>query len=82
MLASAHEGAGRLCWPYPWRDDPVMKPIKCLRQWYRAWRTKRQALKAHDVGGHNPSQGAPPLMGHTEDARLRLLKSDPGPRII
>jgi hypothetical protein len=59
----------------------MMNPIKRLWQWYRARRAERQALTGHDVGGHNPSQSAPPLVGNAADARLRLLKIDLGPRI-
>jgi hypothetical protein len=50
-----------------------MNPIKRLWQWYRDRRVERQALKGNDVGGHNRSQGATPIVGIAEDARLRLL---------
>jgi hypothetical protein len=58
-----------------------MNPLKRLWQWYREWRVERQALKDHAVGGHNPTQGAPPFMDSAEDPRLRLRKIDPGPRL-
>lgn len=59
-----------------------MNPIKRLWQWVRGRRGERQACKGHDIGRRNRSQGMPPLVGSAEDPRLRLLKSDPGPRIV
>ena len=56
-----------------------MNPIKRLWHWYRDRRIERQALKGNDVGGGsggNRPQGAPPIVGIAEDARLRwLIKS-------
>jgi hypothetical protein len=51
-----------------------MNPIKRLWQWYRDRRIERQALKGSDAGhgsGGNRPQGATPLVGIAEDARLR-----------
>ena len=59
-----------------------MNPIKRLWQWMRARLGGHQACKGHDMGRDNRSQGMPPLEGSAEDPRLRLLKSDSGPRIV
>jgi hypothetical protein len=59
-----------------------MNPIKRLWQWVRERRGARQAGKGPDVGRRNRAQAAPPFVGSAEDPRLRLLKNDPGPRIL
>jgi hypothetical protein len=56
-----------------------MNPIKRVWQWWRDRRVERQALTGNDRGGDsggNRPQGATPLVGIAEDARLRwLIKS-------
>ena len=50
-----------------------MNLIKRLWQWYSERRVEHQALKGKDFGGHARPQGATPIVGIAEDARLRLL---------
>ena len=50
-----------------------MNPLKRLWQWYKDRRIERRALKGHWVGEPTRSQGATPIVGIAEDARLRLL---------
>jgi hypothetical protein len=59
-----------------------MNPIKRLWHWVRDRRIARPAGTGHDVGRRNRSQSVPPVAGSAGDPRLRLLKSDPGPRIV
>jgi hypothetical protein len=59
-----------------------MNPIQRLWQWVKDRRVDRQAGKGQDAGKGNRSQGAPPPVGSAADSRPRLLKSDPGPRIV
>lgn len=63
-----------------------MNSLQRLRHWLRDWRVARHAFKGHAVDRRTPSQNAPPLASSTDpDAdplRLRLRKSDPGPRIV
>jgi hypothetical protein len=63
-----------------------MHSLQRLRQWLREWRVARHACKGHAVGRRTPSQHTPPLASSTDPdmdpLRLRLRKSDPGPRIV
>jgi len=64
------------------KEHTIMHLIQHLWQWVRDRRLERQALKDYNVGRHNYSQDAPPLVSTAGSPRLRLLKSDPGPRIV
>jgi hypothetical protein len=64
------------------KEHTIMHLKQRLWQWVRDRRIERQALKSHHVGRHNCSQDAPPLASTVDNTRLRLLKSDPGPRIV
>jgi hypothetical protein len=59
-----------------------MNPIKRIWQWVRERRGARHAGKDSDGGRRHRSQDVPPLVGSAADPRLRLLKNDPGPRIV
>jgi hypothetical protein len=63
-----------------------MHPFQRLWQWLKDRRGVRHACKDHAVGGRPPAQDALPLARDAardaEAFRLRLRKSDPGPRIL
>jgi hypothetical protein len=68
------------------QEHTLMNPLQRLWQWLRERRVERHAFRDHTVGRRTPSQTVPPLArGADPDAdalRLRLRKSDPGPRIV
>ena len=60
----------------------MMNPLARLCHWYREWRIERHALKARDAGEPRPSEETPLPVDPAADPRTRLIKGEPGPRII
>jgi hypothetical protein len=73
-------------WQYFRKEHTIMNPFQRLWQWLKDRRVERHVFKDHAVGRRTPSQDALPLArGAARDAeafRLRLRKSDPGPRVL